>query len=125
MSMTDNTSSLGEAKPGKTDDASSSSDNTEGSEALVVRYEKNWGQNGPLKVTYNVTLKTAAEGASVLLTNAYMSKTLGPIPPGRSTTFTGADSFTEKQAARLIFEVISGPNSDRRQFDVERASFTP
>ena len=124
MSMTDNTSSLGEAKPGKTDDASSSSGNTESSVINAIDYVKDW-RRVPLKVEYEITLKTAAVGASVLLTNAIMSRNLGDIDSGRSTTFKGTDGFTETQAARLKFEVISGPNSDRRQFDVERAIFKP
>ncbi|MGE8178960.1 hypothetical protein [Pseudomonas fluorescens] len=125
MSMTDNTSGLGKAKPGKTDDASSSSGNTESSVINAIDYVKDWGQNGPLGVTYKVTLRTMAEGANVLLTTRGTHRTLGKIQPGVSTPFSGTERFDEKQTARVMFEVITGDNSDRRPFDVVSAEFTP
>ncbi|WP_347928210.1 hypothetical protein [Pseudomonas helvetica] len=123
MSMADNTYGDGDDSVQET---SSSSGNSAGSVSTVISYTKDWGRNGLLNVTYSVKLKTAAVGAIVLLTGAGQSKSLGAIPSGGAgTLFQGGYYFSEKHRAFLEFEVVSGANSNRHQFEVLSAQFTP
>ncbi|MBU6960072.1 hypothetical protein KRR23_20295 [Pseudomonas sp. CVAP len=122
MSMADNTCGDGD---GSVQEALSGSDNSAGSVSTVISYTKDWGRNGPLKVTYSVTLKTAAVGATVLMTGGMQTQNLGPIPSGGpGTTFKGSIDFLEKHYAKLTFEVALSDNT-RKQFDVVAVSFTP
>lgn len=123
MSMTDDARGDGEAQA---QDTSFSSGNGEGSLAPDgMSYTKDWGRNGYLVVTYSVRLQTKAVGAIVLLSGAGQGGSLGQLPANTPTTFTGTRAFTETQRASMTFEVISGPNNIRQQFDVLAASFTP